>query len=1198
LDYSHLLRNFYISATIGSITTNIPVELIQVLLQLGQITRAIEHVDLISEPHFKSKGYLLISQVFMEQEEEDRAKYYLGRAIDVLKSIGEESPSSISIFKEIALTASRLEDNEILIKLKKNAEDFEDHETKVRAFCEISVALFQSCLTQEAEDNILLALSLAREDNFGFDANELFELVQALVIIGLTADAKSAVWERLSAIHSLMTDTSNSEMDYQAFDDVLDSNALKSLTKSMGFLKDTEGLEEILGIVQTIEENSERIVAINDISHALINANEEDYAKDLTIQAFEDCVKGLDAAAIYQYPSEIFSLACIATNLKKIGMVLEARSLATQAIDGINQGEFFPNEIGANIHSASLALVLLEDQEGAMRLLDDVKQISDDDDKAQCLIWLTQALHDLNLEDKATQTAHQALLIAENIDYSDRQIFILGELSKVMRTIGFKKEAKEAISKAYSQAISIPETVEKSLWLSNVIMGLAELELSDKTKQAGEQILRLSKDTYEEPSSLSKVASAYMLIGLEKEAKETAQLSLTALGTMTDDYFKRDALIDVLDALGHVGMRVEAKELIEVALNFIQDCDDEWDRAMRTIAVTEALSKLEDAELLLSIKASTASFDDQIIKAVVLSNVALQLFKVGRQDDAEFIATQSLEIIKENTQYWVWIYLRAMVEIIHTLTQLEAEREIQQALKWFGEKIQLIDNDMYEKSEMIIRLSKLLIEANMKNEAAEITNLGLETARNITRERKKVERLSDWVSILAQLENLEEINKILDIVKNTGEQAWKPRVYSDIVQAYMDLSMSNEAKDVIELALHATERSMFIDDYPLALFFCYIAASLIAVDKSQFAVELTTKVIHALDGIEYPNRLATLIIEIAPILNALRDYDGIQEVYEIMQRGLATNDDSNKMYKVRCLCELALVLNHLQKEDESLWAISQVLSTTDSLESNFNKATALVIAAQAMFQMKQIEQTKELVLRSKKLVETITEEREKALALRELIPIWVKVDGSLVVNEIEKILATIKDSNNKAEVVSGYVQGLTALEDVEGLEKIHTNLLDNGYDCMNIDRMKIIAQSFYDVGMVIEAKHVTDRILKKSLEFTNERHRANGLKEAIWVMAHMQDSESLNEVKTLSESFRDRREKIKVLCEYARATSKMIGHVQALPIFIDALNESRLAGRVWLLEMFNLATPTLAATLGGETLFQICNSFQDVDSWW
>jgi tetratricopeptide (TPR) repeat protein len=1197
LDYFHLLHYFYISATLGSITTSVPVEFIHVLSQLGQLSRAIEYVDLLPQPRFKSEGYLSISQELLEQGEEDKAKLYLEKAIAVLESIGEEFFSLVSIFKKIAFTASQLGDKVILFQLTDIASQFKDNGNRVRALCAISTALFRANFTTEAEQNVSRALKTARDANYGYFAGELLDLVQALVDVGFIQEAKAAAWERLARIQELWTEY-DFEFGSLTENDVWLSQVYKSVTQSMGLLKDTEGIDAILELVQNIEFTSEKIVAINDVAQAMILANKEDTAKVCAIQAFEDCVAGLKEEGVFYYSSEIVSLTSVATNLKEIGMVSEAESLAKQAIEGIHQGVFSPEEIETTIQSASIALALLKDVQGVVQLLDNVHPISNDYDQVQALIWLTQAFHDLELEREATLTAHQALSIAVNIEDSTDQIVILRELSKVMVSIGLIEDAREAILKAYLTACSIPEEVEKNSWLSEVIRGLAELKLRDETKQAGDQIVRLSENAYEKVSSLSKVALAYSLIGLAKEAGEIAQLTLTSLEAMADGYLKKSTRIDVLDTLCHLGMREEAKDLIVPTLNYIQEFEDEWERATRIIALLDVVSKLEDIELLLSIKASAAPFDDQTIQAMVLSHAALVLFRCGRQEEAKRTGMQSVKTINNETQNWVMVYNQAMIDVISTFIQLDAEKETQQALSWFTEKIQRMDDDTYEKHDMFLRLSRILIEANLNIEAAEIARIGIETARNITRERKKVKQLGDWVSILAKLENKEEIRNILDTVEMAGEQSLNAQVYREIIQAYVDLGMRNEAKEVTELALQVTEKVIFIDDFSMARSFCSIAAALIAVDNHKYAAKIAAKAIHAMDAITYPNELATLIRKMIPILNALKDDDGLQKMYQITQHYLATDYDDEKIDKVRCLCEFTPVFIKLQKEEDASAAISLASGIANLLETNFSKATALGIVAKTLFQIRQIEQSQVIVQQTKHLVETITDDWEKGRALREFAPVWATVEGSGAIDGIEKLLKTIQSDVNKADAKSGYVQALAILKDDERLKKIHVDLVDDGCGSLSVDRMRMIALSFYDIGMVAEAKQVSRMMLKISLEFTNERHKANSLGDVIRVMAYMQDIESLTEIKSICEAFKDRREKVKASGFYAQAISTEIGHQEALPLFIEVFNESRLAGRFWFLDTFSMAAPTLAAMDGGETLFQISNTFQEVDSWW
>jgi len=223
-----LVQCALLSATLGSLATQVPPEVLGVMARLGQAERALDYARLMVDPERKAEALWLISLALWEQGQADEARAVLGEALEVTRII-------------------------------------EEPDEKAGALSSIASALAQAGRLDEAVAVLEEALEVARTIKWPWrKARALSSVVSALAQAGRLGEA-------LEVARTIK------EPDEKA-------RALSSIASA---LAQAERLEEALEVARTIEEPDEKANALSSIASALAQAGRLDEAVAVLEEALE-----------------------------------------------------------------------------------------------------------------------------------------------------------------------------------------------------------------------------------------------------------------------------------------------------------------------------------------------------------------------------------------------------------------------------------------------------------------------------------------------------------------------------------------------------------------------------------------------------------------------------------------------------------------------------------------------------------------------------------------------------------------------------------------------------------------------------------------------------------------------------------------------------------------------------------------------
>jgi tetratricopeptide (TPR) repeat protein len=206
-----IVRNSLVYATLGSLTTNVPPEALEVLVQVGQHERALGYADLIQIAYRRGKALCQIGRALVRKNQTDEANIVLERAISTAEAIdawSREEESGGLVLAEVAQTLVQvgmandvvnIAERAIALALNSPSDVRQDHVLRQVASVLVSAGLIDQALKaiEKINDTWSKAVSLS-------------EVIKTLVQSGQTdravalCDAIDTPWYRVLQLVGLV----------------------------------------------------------------------------------------------------------------------------------------------------------------------------------------------------------------------------------------------------------------------------------------------------------------------------------------------------------------------------------------------------------------------------------------------------------------------------------------------------------------------------------------------------------------------------------------------------------------------------------------------------------------------------------------------------------------------------------------------------------------------------------------------------------------------------------------------------------------------------------------------------------------------------------------------------------------------------------------------------------------------------------
>ncbi len=118
-----LLRCCLIYSTLGSLSTNVPPQLLGTLVYLGRLDQARDFADHIQVPGQRMQAYLFIGDILLDRGETSEARKFILQALQVAEGINIETPEEVitaNVFSSVAPALADVGELDLLIEAVKN----------------------------------------------------------------------------------------------------------------------------------------------------------------------------------------------------------------------------------------------------------------------------------------------------------------------------------------------------------------------------------------------------------------------------------------------------------------------------------------------------------------------------------------------------------------------------------------------------------------------------------------------------------------------------------------------------------------------------------------------------------------------------------------------------------------------------------------------------------------------------------------------------------------------------------------------------------------------------------------------------------------------------------------------------------------------------------------------------------------------
>ena len=621
------IRGRLIGASLGSISSNVPVAALGTLAHLGQGSKALRLAETHEE---RSQGLRLVGLALLERNEPAKARDLL---LDVLETEQRSTDPNISLLAGIAVGLARLGELDRVLAV---AAAVSEPDRKGRLLCWIPLLLAQAGLRQQALETVQRGhAAAAGMQDTPRRAEALSRVAQAMALAGLHAvsrETASQAWDIARTIE-------DAEGRCQALGEVACALALAGEGAAA-----TEVAEHALGF-KSYGEGCDRV------AYALVWADRPE-------RAFELCTKSLEAIAgaaeallhrrdvdglrrllaLVRNGPERRQLGRVAQALARIGDKATAAEAVREAWaetdrQGSNQSVHYLCEL-------SFALALAGELAAASTVMDRILASSHADEPARFFFGRFEAVKALAESLVQSGAKHEAIAFVRGIARDGLEhVRLVAGLALRLAEHGDLPLARELSEQILPVAGSIEDPSKRNSALSSAIEALVRVGNLDRAREA---ILSLD-DAQQEGNAWMLLAQAWSRADRMDLADDLARNALACCGVIEGAPGWK---VDIVQKTLEIRHPLEAPDILTGVLDLLRSLDDASSRDEGYCVVVEALTRngaFEQALQVALLVTDETPVSDQTRRAQALAIVAEGLAKTGPPEPAVALAVHAVD---------------------------------------------------------------------------------------------------------------------------------------------------------------------------------------------------------------------------------------------------------------------------------------------------------------------------------------------------------------------------------------------------------------------------------------------------------------------------------------------------------------------------------------------------------------------------
>jgi tetratricopeptide (TPR) repeat protein len=1146
-----LARSCFVFATLG----NVPSDFLGAMAQIGQTDRALGYAALTRNSDDRYRAYRMIGEVFLEQDEREKARDAFSRALEAALTIGQDN--------------SKLE---ALRSLVQNLAHVGDREG----------------LRQAMDAAIGMEATLDRE-------SAVHEMAKAVAEIGDREDVRQA----LTAIMPVGR-LADSRLE-----------ALSAVVQAMAQFGDRVGLGRALGAAQGTEPEGRKAEALIIVATAQNQAGMAGEAAHLAAQVL-DARTDTDSDDL-----EVDVLCRVTKTLFQGGLEDEAIQAAHQALAAAERlGDEYA--VTAAFREISQALSEIGDAEGLRAALVAARDLEDAWFKAKALTSVSQALIEVGMANEANQAASEALATATSLVREPAlNAMVLSHLAQAKVQLELKEEAAQLARQAIKLAETIPGEYDRlraldslvevlapvddeavsqllvphgrepdsvqanaqaelsqllaeaqtpidnrgyALFLWYVASDLAELGDEAGVRQAFAMAEGIEDDRLR-AEGLGRMAPILARAGLEREALQAARQAWSLVRELGDWKQKVSALSQIALAMAQMSQLNEAVEATREALASLAKAEDDWIKADVLTTLSRAMTLIEDHRGLDQVLKAVEALPDGEDKASTLIDLAEALIQVQMVDAAVQASEQALVAVQaiEYEHQMAFVFGKLAPILVQLDMHTGLERMLIEAKAMSGDRT---------RAEVLGQMAPILAQAGMREETEETVEQAMFSLKAIEDSwtGTYLEVLGDLIPIMVQAEMLDEARQVCGLAlakaQSLADHEGRSKKLERLAQILAQAKLKDRATQAIELALTAAEQVGEEEERIGRL--ANLSYALAQAGMLGEAEQAASRTLQAVDAVE--NQQSKL--EHWSTLAEGWHKDGLNEA-AARAAGLAlTAIEAGGVDPAINLDSLAPALAQACDRD----GLRRALAAANEIENARSRALTLVSLAQPLVQAGMVNEAAAAVNQALMTVELVEKGHEPERAqmqcemAKALIQVGAPNRAALMVWDALASAAELEFVLDSSHVLGNVILALAQVGERELLEQAWAvaEVSDVEYDYERERKASVfgqLAQAFAQIGRAAEAAEAAKSALAIAEAMENEYSQAKTLSSVAQVLV---EAGMLAEATRATQGALRAIDKLddewirgETLCEVAPALARIgdVAGLEQVQVDAEALNE-------------------------------------------
>jgi len=840
------VRGNLIYATMESLATNISVEVLAALVQVGQIARAMDFAVLMHDERNQLSAYGMIIGTLQANKEMEavRVIVIVKQMLAVAETMEDQFTKAVMLKNAAEALVQAGEPARVITVVNRAlavAERIEDQSSKALILSGLAPALAQAGELPRAITIVNQALEVVANEGKD-DASVLGNMVEILTQAGQVDQALKVAQTienqfhkafALGAVVKVLTRAGQVDQALKVAQTITDPDGkahvqyevARVLVQIREPARAVAVVNRALAVVETIKNQYSKALKLSEAAQILVQAGEPARAVAVANQAL----------AVASMIKSHHMLSKIAQILVQAGEPARAATVVNQMLavaeSSENQGDKAgmlsevaqvlaqTGEVGRAVTIMNQALVVAET----------IEDLFSQYYKVSALSGMAQVLAQTREPARAITVVNQALAVAETMNDPKWKVIALSEVTQVLAQIG---EPARAVAVA-NQALAVVERIDN--WqASSALVTMAEVlpvmawagepahvvtivnRVLALSATIGEESVMAQDDQVRTQRSVAQSLQVLAQVGQVARARKVAQ-------TMKDPYRRAEALSMLAQGLAQAGKAADA-------LKIVKGIKGSYDTTEALSMVAQSLAQAGQVDKALKVAVMNK---DPYDKVRVLIEIAPVLAQTGELPRAVTIVKEVLVVVTAigeqsiEAQYYKALMLsKAAMVLAQAGEQARAVTIVNQVLAII-EMIEDKQSRAYVLSELVEQVLSVLVQTGQVAQA-------LQVAQMIEDPYAKAKALIKMAPALAQAGQIDQILKLVETIKSEdwkmGGEGGKVGVLSRIGQALTEVGQQKQALHVLRTAFaraRHTGREGIFDVLK------YAAVTLGAIDEGQ-----------------------------------------------------------------------------------------------------------------------------------------------------------------------------------------------------------------------------------------------------------------------------------------------------------------------------------------------------------------------------